>query len=99
MAAFRSATGIRLTEISSKEARAAGYDAPRGLVAIDTVERGSTASQAGLRRGDVVVSVNSAEVETLKDFEKAMSQARRSGAAALLLRRGYRLFELDLDLG
>ena len=79
--------------------RAAGYDAPRGLVAIDTVERGSTASQAGLRRGDVVVSVNSAEVETLKDFEKAMSQARRSGAAALLLRRGYRLFELDLDLG
>ena len=99
MAAFTSATGIRLAEVSQKEARAAGYDAPRGLVAIDSVERNSSAGRAGLRRGDVVVSVNSAEVDTLKDFEKAMSQARRSGAATLLLRRGYRLFELDLDLG
>ena len=47
----------------------------------------------------MIVSVNSAEVDTLKDFEKAMSQARRSGLATLLLRRGYRLFELELDLG
>jgi len=99
MAAFTSATGIRLAEVSSQEARAAGYDAPRGLVAIDSVERNSSAGRAGLRRGDVVLSVNSAEVDTLKDFEKAMSQARRSGAATLLFRRGYRLFELDLDLG
>jgi serine protease Do len=99
MAAFQSSTGIRLTALSSKEAREAGYEAPRGLVAVDNVERNSSASRAGLRRGDIVLSVNSAEVDTLKDFEKAMSQARRSGAATLLLRRGYRLFELELDLG
>jgi Do/DeqQ family serine protease len=99
MAAFQAATGIRLAEVSPKDARKAGYEAPRGLVAIDDVERNSASARAGLRRGDVVVSVNSAEVDTLKDFEKAMSQARRSGAATLLLRRGYRLFELELDLG
>ena len=99
MAAFQAATGIRLAQVSARDAREAGYDAPRGLVAVDNVERNSSASRAGLRRGDIVVAVNSAEVDTLKDFEKAMSQARRSGAATLLLRRGYRLFELDLDLG
>jgi len=99
MAAFQAATGIRLAQVSARDAREAGYDAPRGLVAIDSVERNSSAARAGLRRGDIVVAVNSAEVDTLKDFEKAMSQARRSGAATLLLRRGYRLFELDLDLG
>ncbi|MFL5440341.1 MAG: trypsin-like peptidase domain-containing protein [Myxococcales bacterium] len=99
MAAFQAATGIRLAQVSPRDAREAGYDAPRGLVAIDSVERNSSAARAGLRRGDIVVAVNSAEVDTLKDFEKAMSQARRSGAATVLLRRGYRLFELDLDLG
>jgi serine protease Do len=43
MAAFTATTGIRLAEISPKEARSAGYDAPRGLVAIDSVQRNSSA--------------------------------------------------------
>jgi serine protease Do len=99
MVAFQTATGLKLAEVSATEARRAGIEAPRGLVTVDSVERNSAGARAGLRRGDIVVSVNSAEIDTLKDFQKALAQARRSGAATLLVQRGYRLFELQLDLG
>jgi len=99
MASFQSATGIKLAEVSSAEARRAGIEAPRGLVAVDDVKRGSAAQRSGLRPGDIVVAVNSAEVDTLKDFQKAMAQARKSGRAVLLVQRGYRLMEFAVDLG
>jgi len=99
MASFQSATGLKLSELSAAEARRAGIEAPRGLVAIDQVQRGSAAQRVGLLRGDIVVAVNSAEVDTLKDFQKAVVQARKSGRAVLLVQRGYQLIEFALDLG
>jgi serine protease Do len=99
MASFQSATGLKLAEVSPAEARRAGIDAPRGLVTVDQVQRGSMAQRGGLRRGDIVVAVNSAEVDTLKDFQKAVTQARKSGRAVLLVQRGYQLMEFALDLG
>jgi serine protease Do len=99
MASFQSATGIKLADVSPADARRAGIEAPRGLVAVDEVKRGSSAQRSGLRPGDIVVAVNSAEVDTLKDFEKAIAQARKSGRAVLLVQRGYRLMEFAVDLG
>src|SRR5216683_5510008 len=99
MASFQSATGLELAEVSPAEARRAGLEAPRGLVAVDQVQRGSSAQRGGLRRGDIVVALNSAEVDTLKDFERAVTQARKSGRAVLLVQRGYQLLEFALDLG
>jgi serine protease Do len=99
MATFQSATGIKLADVSPAEARRAGIDAPRGLVAVDEVKRGSAAQRSGLRSGDIVVAVNSAEVDSLKDFQKAIAQARKSGRAVLLVQRGYRLMEFAVDLG
>jgi S1-C subfamily serine protease len=52
-----------------------------------------------LKRGDLVLAVNSAEVDTMKDFQKAIAQARKSGRAVLLVQRGYRLQEFAFDLG
>jgi serine protease Do len=99
MASFESATGLKLAEVSPADAKRAGIEAPRGLVAIDQVKRGSLAQRGGLRAGDIVVAVNSAEVDTLKDFQKAMGNARKSGRAVLLVQRDYRLMEFPIDLG
>jgi hypothetical protein len=35
----------------------------------------------------------------MREFEKALSQARKSGRAVLLVQRGYRLQEFAFDLG
>jgi len=96
---FESRTGLKISELSVKEARAAGYDVQKPVLAVHEVSRNSAAARVGLRRGDLVVSVNSAEVDTMKEFDKALSQARKSGRAVLLVQRGYRLQEFAFDLG
>ncbi|HEY2030894.1 MAG TPA: trypsin-like peptidase domain-containing protein [Myxococcales bacterium] len=99
VAVFQSRSGLTLTELSRSEARQAGYDARGSLLAIKSVARGTPAARAGLRTGDLLIAVNSAEVESLKDFHKALSQARKSGRATILVQRGYRLQEYVIDLG
>ena len=63
------------------------------------MERGSLAERSGLRRGDLIVALNSAEVDTFKDFRKSLAQARKSGQAVVLVQRGNRLQEFTFDLG
>jgi Do/DeqQ family serine protease len=98
-AAFEARSGLKLAELSVREAREAGYETRKPILAVKSVERGSSAARAGLRRGDLVRAVNSAEVDTLNDWRKALSQARKSGQAVLLVQRGYRLQEFSFDLG
>jgi len=57
-------------------------------VVVTAVEPGEAADDAGLRRGDVVVSVNSQAVESVSEFEKTIDAARSAGAARLRVRRG-----------
>src|SRR5438445_8997727 len=45
MASFQNATGLKLAELAPAEARRAGIEAPRGLVAVDEVQRGSLAQR------------------------------------------------------
>src|SRR5436305_4306041 len=96
---FEARTGLSVAELSAREARQAGYDVQKSVLAVREVSRNSAASRVGLRRGDLVLAVNSAEVDTMKDFQKAISQARKSGRAVLLVQRGYRLQEFAFELG
>ncbi|MGP1681251.1 MAG: PDZ domain-containing protein, partial [Giesbergeria sp.] len=46
------------------------------------------AARAGLREGDVILSVANTDVASLKDFEAALSQADKSKAVNVRYRRG-----------
>jgi serine protease Do len=96
---FETRSGVKVTELSAREARKAGYETNKPVLAIETVGRGSAAARSGLRRGDLLLAVNSADVESLSDFQKALAQARKSGQVVLLVQRGYRLQEFTFDLG
>jgi len=96
---FEARSGLTVAELSVREARAAGYDVQKQVLAVREVSRSSAAARAGLRPGDLVLAVNSAEVDTMKEFQTAIAQARKSGQAVLLVQRGYRLQEFAFDLG
>ena len=97
---FEARTGLGVVELSAAQASEAGYRTTRNsLLAVKSVERGSPAARAGLRRGDLVLSINSAEVDNLRDFRKSLSQARKSGRATVRIQRGYQLQEFAFDLG
>ena len=90
---------MKVEELSAPRRARGRLHEQKPVLSVREVARNSASARAGLRRGDLVRSVNSAEVDTMKDFEKALSQARKSGQAVLLIQRGYRLQEFAFDLG
>ena len=73
--------------------------ASKGVV-VTAVEAGEAAEEAGLSRGDVIVSVNGAAVASVGDFEREIDRARPDGVARLRVRRqggaGYSFLVLKL---
>jgi S1-C subfamily serine protease len=74
---------------------------PRGSrgVLITDVETGEPAEEAGLRRGDVIVSVNGTAVEGVDDFERAVSGFDSGDRVRLriLNARGYAVVVVRLN--
>jgi serine protease Do len=70
----------------------------KGAIVWD-VESGSAADDSGLRRGDLVVSVNGTAVEGTRDFEREIGKAKADGVARLRIRRGggYNVITLRFD--
>jgi serine protease Do len=58
----------------------------KGGVRVDAATE--AAARAGIREGDVIVSVANAEVGSIKDFEAAVAKAEKNKALAMLIRRG-----------
>ena len=58
-----------------------------GVVVAD-VARGGVAAEAGIKRGDVIVSINRRRTATAADYRKVVEQAGRGGSLTLLVRRG-----------
>jgi len=61
--------------------------AQKGVLVRDTVDT-SSAGVAGVRRGDVVLSVNGTAVSTVQDFYRLLNQAAGKEVALRLLRQG-----------
>ncbi len=73
-------TVAELTEAQRKELKL------KGGVRVEAAA--DAAVRAGMREGDVIVSVGNAEVANLREFEAAIARADRSRPIAFLVRRG-----------
>jgi serine protease Do len=69
-----------LTEAQKKELRV------RGGVRVDSAE--GAAARAGLREGDVILSIDNAELADLKQFGAVVGKLDKNKAVTLLVRRG-----------
>ncbi len=58
-----------------------------GVIVID-VARGSAAAEAGIRRGDVIVSINRKKISTVGDYQRIMKNVTRGTNLTILVRRG-----------
>ena len=68
------------------------------VVVIRRVAQGSPAGEAGIQPGDLVREVNSTEVGSAAEFERAAARARRGGQLVLLVQRGYAAERIGFDL-
>lgn len=83
----RALAGAEFTQMNPGLGRYFGTD--EGLLAL-RVAPGSPAAGAGLESGDVVVRVDGAEVETLRDLRQAISRAKESTAKLEVIRQRQR---------
>jgi serine protease Do len=88
--AIREAFGFSALPIDPEIARQLGMPADSKGLVIDVAGNG-TAGQAGLRRGDVIVSANYKPITTVSGLAVAINEAKKAGRGAMLLgvkRRG-----------
>ena len=52
------------------------------------VARGGAAADAGIRRGDVIISVNRKKIVGSSDYQRIIQQAGRGSILTILVRRG-----------
>ncbi len=83
----RSKLGMQLSDLTP--ALAERLDLPRGThgVVVMDVEAGEAAENAGLQRGDVILSVNGRAVDDVDAFDRAVDEGRSDGLVRLRLRR------------
>ncbi len=77
--------GLRVQDLTPEVANKLGVDEDHGVV-VTGVESGSSAEEAGLRPGDVILEVDRGQVTDVKDLRSRMGDSGDS--ALLLIRRG-----------
>jgi serine protease Do len=82
-APVKSALGITASDLTEAQKRELKV---KGGVRVDAVE--GVAARAGLREGDVILSMDNAEVTDLRQFATLAARAEKARAVSVLVRRG-----------
>jgi len=84
--------GLSIQTLTPEMAQQLGYRNDDGVI-ISSVTSGSSAEEAGLRRGDLIKEVNRTEVSTALEFKRLISRLQSGDSAVLLInRRGQNTF-------
>ena len=79
----KTAIGLAVSDLTEAQKRESKL---RGGVRVETVE--GIAARAGLREGDVIVTLDNAEVSDAKQFNSLVTKADKSKAISVMVRRG-----------
>ena len=81
--ATKSALGLSVSELTDAQRRELKI---RGGVRVDAVD--GAAARAGLREGDVILTLDNTEITDLKQFLAVAAKAEKSRAVSVMVRRG-----------
>jgi len=84
----RGLMGVYIEEVDSRRARELGLEEVAGIY-ITRVTRGGGADDAGLKKGDVIVSINGVHTKTLPEMQEQVGRYRPGNAIVVeYIRRG-----------
>jgi serine protease Do len=89
--------GISAQTLTPDIAEQLGYKNQEGVVIID-VAGGSSAEDAGLQQGDLIMEVNQVKIRTVQDFKTVLDRLKSGDSAALLVRRGENTFYVAIQI-
>jgi serine protease Do len=94
--AGRTRLGLEVKPLTPEIARELGVDITEGVV-VASVEEGTAADDAGIRRGDVIREIDRKPVKTVADFEKATSALKGGQPVTVKLQRGKAALYVALE--
>jgi serine protease Do len=80
--------GMTVANLTPEIARRFQLERTQKGVIVTEIDPGSSAELAGIQVGDVIEEVNRQQIESVDDFNKAMSEAKDKETLLLLARRG-----------
>ncbi|VAW04467.1 HtrA protease/chaperone protein [hydrothermal vent metagenome] len=83
--ATQEALGLAVTPLTPQIARQIGVGANQKGVVVSAVDPGGDAARKGIRRGDVIISINRRSTGNPSDVNNAVSNAKRAKREAVLL--------------
>lgn len=90
--------GVNIRPMSDEVAEVLGFDSNKGAV-VEAVSKDSPAADAGLEKGDIILSFDGSEISTLRDLTRAVAAKEPSDSASVtILRRGKELV-LNVTIG
>jgi serine protease Do len=84
--------GLNLQPISPQIARQLELPADSGGVVVTDIEQGGVASQAGITRGDVILTINRQAVNSLEDVQAALDKSGDRPILLLVARKGQTVY-------
>ena len=55
---------------------------------ITEVDPGGMAAEAGIQRGDIIISINQKKIASITEYAKVIKDAESNGSVAFLVKRG-----------
>ena len=90
--------GVNIRPMTEEIANVLGYDSPKGAV-IEAVSDDSPAANAGLQKGDIILSFGDTAITELRDLTRAVATTTpEQNARVTVLRRGAEV-TLDVTVG
>jgi len=90
-------SSIAVTDLTPVIARQLGVDKDEKGVVIVKVDPGSSAEEAGLRKGDIIQEIDRQNIRNQSDFNKVISNIKPNDAVLLFVNRGGRRFYTTLQ--
>ena len=90
--------GVNIRPMTAEVANVLGYDAPKGAV-IEAVSSDSPADDAGLRKGDIILSFGGTDITELRDLTRAVATTTPEDSAKVVVLRKGREVTLDVTIG
>lgn len=90
--------GLAVQDLTPSIARQLGYDENLRGALVSAVEAGSLVEEAGLQRGDVIVGLNRASIQSAAELTAALSDAKSGDTVAFRVRRGAGAFFVPITM-
>ena len=93
----RGRIGVIIQDMNAQLARSFGLDRPRGAL-VSGVEEDGPAAEAGLRPGDVILSLNGQSIDRFNELGAAIAEMQPGSEATLLIWRDREEREVEVSI-